>query len=85
LRRSAARLTALAGTLAVTVGTLVAVQVAGASPAGAVPGIEKIQGKVSPTDSQPSKTVRAVCPVGKRVLGVAVGSSPPTSTPTRSG
>jgi len=84
LRRSAARLT-LAGTLAVTVGTLVAVQVAGASPAGAVTGIEKIKGKVSPTDSQPSKTVHAVCPVGKRVLGVAVGSSPPTSTPTRSG
>jgi hypothetical protein len=45
------------------------VQLAGAAPAGAVAGIQKVTGPLSATDSQPSKSVRATCPVGKRVLG----------------
>jgi hypothetical protein len=63
------RLAALAGALAAVAGALVAVQVLGASPAGAVPGLQKITGLTSANDSVPVKTVHADCPAGQRVLG----------------
>jgi hypothetical protein len=59
----------MVGALAVVAAALVAVQLAGASPASAVTGIQKVTGPVSATDSQPSKTVRADCPAGTRVIG----------------
>ena len=40
VRRSVNCLAALAGTLAAVAGVLVAIQVLGASPAGAVPGLQ---------------------------------------------
>ena len=67
LNRPGRFMMAVVAALAVTTGTLV--MVAGASPAGAVTGIQKFTGPLSPTDSQPSKTVHANCPVGMRVIG----------------
>jgi hypothetical protein len=69
LTRSAGRVAALAGALAMAAAALVAVQLAGAAPAGAVTGIHKVTGLVSTNDSQPSKTVHVDCPVGERVIG----------------
>jgi hypothetical protein len=69
MRRSVNRLAALAGALAAVTGALVTMQVVGASPAGAVPGLQKINGTTSASDSQPTKTVHADCPAGQRVLG----------------
>lgn len=60
------RLIALAGALTAAAGVLVVMQ---ASPAGAVPGLQKFQGAVSANDSTPVKTVHADCPAGLRVLG----------------
>ena len=70
LRRSAGRLAALAASLALATGALVGMQLAGAAPAGAVTGIHKVPGMVSPNDSKPAKTAPpALCPVGERVIG----------------
>lgn len=66
VRRTGRRLVALMGALAVA---FVVIQVGGASPASAVPGLQKFQGAVSANDSTPVKTVHADCPAGLRVLG----------------
>jgi hypothetical protein len=69
-RQFAARLATVGAALVLATGTLVGTQVAGASSAQAVTGIQKITGKVSATDSQPSKTAPpALCPSGQRVIG----------------
>lgn len=65
--RRTARWAALAGAAA-AVAAQVLVQVAGATPASAVTGLVKTS-SLSATDSQPSKTATAYCPVGKRVTG----------------
>ena len=68
--RLSARLAVLTSALVVMTFTLVGTQLAGAAPAGAVTGIQKVTGAVSPTDSQSSKTAPpALCPSGKRVIG----------------
>jgi hypothetical protein len=62
-------LAGLAATVAVA-GTAVAVQVAGMAAAhAAVTGVHQVTGPLSPIDSQPSKTVKATCPVGEQVIG----------------
>jgi hypothetical protein len=65
-----ARVAAGAGALALMAGAAVAVQVAGMGAAhAAVTGVKQVTGPLSPVDSQPSKTVKATCPTGKRVVG----------------
>ncbi|MFY1672724.1 hypothetical protein ACN27G_22635 [Plantactinospora sp. WMMB334] len=59
---------ALAGAAVVAVAQ-VGVQLAGAGPAAAVTGIEKVTSPVSSIDSQQSHTARAECPAGKWVIG----------------
>jgi hypothetical protein len=60
---------ALAGAAAMVVAANVGIQLAGAGPAAAVTGIEKVDSPVSPTDSQQTHTARAQCPAGKWVIG----------------
>jgi hypothetical protein len=69
MRFSAGRGTALVAALVLIAGALIAVQLAAAKPAAAVPGLIRIQGDVSATDPAPAKTVRANCPAGLRVVG----------------
>jgi hypothetical protein len=62
-----ARVTALAGALVLITAALISAQLATAPPAGAVTGL--VQGHAfSAAAPQPSKTVRAFCPAGKKVL-----------------
>lgn len=60
---------ALAGAAAMVLAAQVGIQLAGAAPAAAVSGIEKVTSPLSPIDSQPTHTARAECPVGKWVTG----------------
>ncbi|MFY1687349.1 hypothetical protein [Plantactinospora sp. WMMB782] len=59
----------LAGTATMMVVAQVGIQFAGAGPAAAVTGIEKVTSPLSAVDSQQTHTARAQCPVGKWVIG----------------
>ncbi|MFC6022633.1 hypothetical protein ACFP2T_41555 [Plantactinospora solaniradicis] len=60
---------ALAGAAAMVLAAQVGAQLAGAAPAAAVTGIEKVTSPLSAIDSQPTHTARAECPAGKWVTG----------------
>jgi hypothetical protein len=74
LTRAAARVTALAGGLALVAAALVTAQLAGAGPAGAVGGLVHVHNTTS-FDSQSAKSVRVDCPAGKKVVGGGAGVS----------
>jgi hypothetical protein len=59
----------LVGAAAAVVAAQVGIQLAGAGPAAAVTGIEKVVGEVSLVDSQQTHTSIAHCPPGKYVIG----------------
>ncbi|MEQ4305055.1 hypothetical protein ABNF97_27365 [Plantactinospora sp. B6F1] len=58
-----------AGAAMIVVAAQVGVQFAGAGPAAAVTGIEKVTSPLSAIDSQQTHTARAECPAGKWVIG----------------
>jgi hypothetical protein len=63
------RVTSLVAAVAVTAGVTVAVQLTGMPAASAIAGLVKVNGPTSAIDSQPTKTDRADCPAGTRVIG----------------
>jgi hypothetical protein len=72
----------LAGAVLATTGALVGVQLVGVPAANAVTGLVKVNGQTSPIDSQPTKTARANCPAGTRVIGGGGWVNPMTTADT---
>lgn len=70
--RNVIRVVALAAAAAVTSGSLGAVQFIAASSASAMTGLVKVS-TVGPSDSTSTKTLKAYCPTGTRVVGGAGG------------
>jgi hypothetical protein len=57
-----------AASLVVAMGTLTALQLVAAAPAGAATGLQKVSSPFVGPDSRDTKTAKAVCPAGKRVI-----------------
>jgi hypothetical protein len=57
-----------AASLMIAMGTLTALQVVTAAPAGAATGLQKVSSAFVGPDSRDVKTAKAVCPAGKRVV-----------------
>src|SRR5262245_19124139 len=68
-RKKPSRWVALVGAGTIVAGVFVAVQVAGAAPAAAVPGLHRVESEVEPSDSRSHKQATAYCPTGEQVVG----------------